>query len=101
MTLQSGLVVNILQLQQEYQGQCCLPRSVLNDYTPVIRFDNTDGKYYVSNDASCSNAITNSMYPAMYEYVWVCADSCPPGGCYDGNYGAVDGGEQALLSVAT
>lgn len=93
MTLQSGLVVNLQQLQQEYQGQCCLPRSVITDFTPVVRCDNTAGRYFVSNDPSCSGAIPSSMYPAMYEYIWVCGDGCPAGGCYAGDYGPVDGGE--------
>jgi len=81
MTLQSGQVVSFKELANLYQGECCLPRSIINDYTPIIRLDNSNGKVFVSTDPSCGTVITSNFYPAMFEYVYVCVDSCPPGGC--------------------
>jgi hypothetical protein len=75
-TLQSGLVVDLTQLQQQYQGQCCLPRSVLNDNSALLRIDNSDGRFFVSMDPSCSTPLTSDVYPAMFEYISVgCATS--------------------------
>eukprot|EP00775_Hariotina_reticulata_P012121 gene12121-12260_t len=81
MTLQSGMVVSFNAVAQLYPGQCCLPRSILNEYTPILRLDNSDGKVFVSNDPACSTPITSNYYPAMFEYMYVCTESCPPGGC--------------------
>jgi hypothetical protein len=80
-TLQSGLVVDLQQLQQQYQGQCCLPRSVLNDNSALLRIDNSDGRFFVSMDPSCSTPLTSDVYPAMFEYISVgCTTSSSSGG---------------------
>jgi hypothetical protein len=77
MTLQSGMVVDFTQLQESYQGQCCLPRAVLNDASAVMRMDNSGGAFFVSNDPTCSRPIPSSMYPASFEYISICAATAP------------------------
>lgn len=95
LTLQSGQVVDINKLAQEYQGQCCLPRTVINDYTPIVRLDNSNGNYFVSNDPSCNGPVTSDLFPAMFEYIHVC-DQCPPGGCYQDQVTVINGGKQRM-----
>jgi hypothetical protein len=73
MTLQSGMVVDFSQLQESYQGQCCLPRSVINDASAVMRMDNSGGAFFVANDPACASPIPSSMYPASFEYVSICS----------------------------
>jgi hypothetical protein len=70
-TLQSGLVVDLNQLQQQYQGQCCLPRSVLNDNSALLRIDNSNGRFFVSMDPSCATPLASDVYPVMFEYISV------------------------------
>lgn len=62
-----------------YPNKCCLPRAVLNDFSPVLRVDGSDGAFFVSNDAQCAQPIPAAAYPAMFEYIRVCAGS-PSGG---------------------
>jgi hypothetical protein len=77
MTLQSGMVADFTKLQESYQGQCCLPRSVLNDASAVMRVDNSAGAFFVSNDPTCASPIPSSMYPASFEYISICAAPAP------------------------
>jgi hypothetical protein len=81
MTLQSGMVVDFSQLQESYQGQCCLPRSVVNDASAVMRMDNSGGAFFVTNDPTCASPIPSSTYPASFEYISICsaATSTTPG----------------------
>lgn len=95
-TLQSGLVVDLAQLQQQYPGQCCLPRSVLADNSAVLRMDNSDGRYFVSMDPSCSSPLTSDVYPVMFEYIAVgcpapSSSSYSSGNTYIFNGGALHG----------
>uniref|UniRef100_A0A383VFQ6 Uncharacterized protein n=1 Tax=Tetradesmus obliquus TaxID=3088 RepID=A0A383VFQ6_TETOB len=77
MTLQSGMVVDFSKLQESYTGQCCLPRSVLNDASAVMRMDNSGGSFFVSNDPACASPIPSSVYPASFEYISICAAPTP------------------------
>lgn len=94
LTLQSGQVVDLKKLAQQYQGQCCLPRNIINDFTPIVRLDNSDGNYFVSNDPSCSSAIDSNLFPSTFEYVHVC-DQCSSGGCNQA--GVINGGKAVTL----
>lgn len=96
-TLQSGAVINLVELQQQYPGQCCLPRSVLNDQTPVVRMDGSNGNFFIASDEGCNNPVTNDVYPAMFESIHVC-DACPPGGCYSAPTYQFNGGEDREAS---
>ncbi|KAF8057639.1 transferase [Scenedesmus sp. PABB004] len=91
-TLQSGLVLNPADLAEQYKGQCCLPRSVLRDVTPVVRVDGSGGRVFVAADDACREPVPAAAYPAVYESVWVCADSPPPGGPIDVTVIVIDGG---------
>lgn len=77
MTLQSGMVIDFKQLQESYSGQCCLPRTILNDYSPVMRIDNSEGMYYVTSDPACAaeSAIPSTTYPASFEYIRLCGST--------------------------
>jgi hypothetical protein len=96
LTLQSGLVVDISKLQQQYQGQCCLPRSAVNDFTPIMRIDNSNGNYFVSNDPNCNTPLDSRSFPAAFDFIHVC-DQCPPGGCFDG--AAAGAGSQTTIII--
>lgn len=61
-----------MQLSQQYQGQCCLPRSVINDFSPILRLENSNGNYFVSMDPSCNSPLTSDLYPVMFDYIHVC-----------------------------
>ncbi|KAF8065558.1 hypothetical protein HT031_003159 [Scenedesmus sp. PABB004] len=97
-TLMSGQVVNLNVLYKDFGGECCLPASVLGDSSPIVSLKNSDGKFFVSNDAGCGSPILASSYPATFNFIYVCGAApsagCPPGGCYTN----VDGGV-ALLPV--
>jgi hypothetical protein len=95
-TLQSGLVVDLSKLQQQYQGQCCLPRSAINDFTPILRIDNSNGNYFVSNDPNCNTPLDSRSFPAEFDFIHVC-DQCPPGGCFNG--GAAGAGSQTTIII--
>jgi hypothetical protein len=90
-TLQSGLVVDLQQLQQQYQGQCCLPRSVLNDNSALLRIDNSDGRYFVSLDPSCATPLTSDVYPVVFEYIAVGCTATSSSGS-SGNTYVINGG---------
>jgi hypothetical protein len=77
MTLQSGQQVDLLKLADAYQ-QDCIPVSVLNDFTPIVRLDGGQGRFFVSNDPGCAYAIPSAAYPSVFAYIYV-------GECRGGN----------------
>ncbi|WIA29996.1 hypothetical protein OEZ86_000094 [Tetradesmus obliquus] len=100
-TLQSGLVVDLAQLQQQYPGQCCLPRSVLADNSAVLRMDNSDGRYFVSMDPSCSSPLTSDVYPVMFEYIAVGCPAPSSSSYSSGNTYIFNGGPTLISSGGT
>jgi hypothetical protein len=79
--------VDLKQLQQQYNGQCCLPRSAINDFTPILRIDNSNGNYFVSIDPNCNAPLDSRSFPAEFDFIHVC-DHCPPGGCFNADASA-------------
>lgn len=83
--LQSGQAVDLKELAaavKEQGGGCCVPRSVLGDYTPVTRIDGSGGTYWVSADPDCNNPLSKDNYPSTFEAINVCGKTA----------GNVDGG---------
>lgn len=82
MTLMSGQVIALWELYKASNWTCCIPRSTLGDYTPIVRMDDSKGQYYVTADPDCKTApITADAYPIDYEAIWACnkceGDDCP------------------------
>jgi hypothetical protein len=93
LTLQSGQAVEVNQLVEAYPNQCCIPRSAINDFTPILRIDNSNGNCFVSNDQNCNTFIPSESFPATFEYIYVCGQQCPPGGCNTEVVEQINGGE--------
>lgn len=88
MTLMSGQVIALKELYKATNWTCCIPRSTLGDYTPIVRMDDSKGQYYVTADPDCkTDPIPSSSYPANFEAIWAC------GKCDGGKCPQVDGGE--------
>eukprot|EP00775_Hariotina_reticulata_P010832 gene10832-10989_t len=80
MTLQSGQVVSFNRLAELYPGQCCLPRSIINDYTPIVRLDNSNNKVFVANDPEWVTLVQSGGFCDPYDYwqsaCWGAAPIC-------------------------
>ena len=88
MTLMSGQVIALNELYKASNGKCCIPRSTLGDYTPIVRMDGSQGKYYVTSDPDCKTGpLLSTSYPINYEAIWMC------GKCEGGKCPTVDGGK--------
>eukprot|EP00775_Hariotina_reticulata_P004139 gene4139-4388_t len=94
MTLKSGKVVDLDKLAADAKGQCCLPRSVVGDDSPIARMDGSNGRYFVTNDPKCGNILYASSYAVTYSYIYVCGQckGGPPCTQYP-----VDGGKTVVM----
>lgn len=87
----SGQVVALNELYQAAKSSCCIPQSTLGDYTPIVRMDDSGGRFYVTADPDCkAEAISSQSYPATYRAIWAC------GKCQGGKCPTVDGGEPTM-----
>lgn len=84
-------VINLPELYKAANGSCCVPRSVLGDYTPLVRMDGSGGKFYATADPDCKRSIEASAYPTMYQAIWMC------GKCEGGKCTRADGGAAASI----
>lgn len=92
MTLMSGQVIALNELYKASNYSCCIRRSTLGDYTPIVRMDGSQGQYYVTADPDCKTApVQTEAYPATYEAVWAC------GKCDGGKCPSVDGGKPVAV----
>jgi hypothetical protein len=94
MTLQSGQRIDLQKMREAYQTDC-IPVSLLNDFTPIVRLDGGNGQFFVSNDPNCGSAIPASAYPATFQFIFI-GGACPGGAC--SNYVPADGGVTLVSS---